>query len=203
VIYNSPYDALEAFLPHTPSPPGKLRLAYVGLFQQERGLLEVFAVMKRHPAWTLDMAGFGGDEEAVRAACRDLPNVNWHGVVSYANALELSARADILFATYDPSVPNHRYSSPNKLFEAMMLAKPIVVARATNMDEIVTRHECGVVVTYGEVAELEGAFQKLADDPLLRKTLGDNARKAYDAHYKWDIMKSRLQELYAQVLHHA
>lgn len=203
IIYNSPYDTLGTLPPHTPAPQGKLRLAYVGLFQKERGLLEMASVMGRHPEWTLDMAGFGGDEEAVYAVCKRLPNIIWHGVVSYDNALILSARADVLFATYDPHVPNHRYSSPNKLFEAMMLAKPIVVARATNMDQVVIQNECGIVVNYGDTVELERALQKLADDLPLRQRLGDNARKAYDTQYHWDIMKFRLQELYAQVVGHA
>ena len=145
------------------------------------------------------MAGFGGDEKAIHAACAKLQNVKWHGRISYDKALELSAQADVLFATYDPSIPNHRYSSPNKLFEAMMLGKPIIVARNTNMDIIVSKHNCGIIVEYGDEKELEEALLKLANDLELRKKLGANARKAYETNYSWDIMKSRLVELYSQV----
>jgi glycosyltransferase involved in cell wall biosynthesis len=200
VIYNSPQDTAIQYPNYNPSAKGKLHLAYVGLFQKERGLLEVASLLKKHPEWTLDMAGFGGDEEAIRTACSDVPNINWHGRVDYEKALQLSSQADVLFATYDPSIPNHRYSSPNKLFEAMMLAKPIVVARNTNMDTMIADNNCGLVVVYGDVNELEQAFITLADNPTLREQLGRNARKAYDTTYKWGIMKHRLQELYAQVL---
>lgn len=200
VIYNSPENSLAHQTEFIPSAPGRLRMAYVGIFQRERGLLELLTVMKKHPDWELDLAGFGGDMEAIQAASRDLSNVHWHGVVPYDEALALSARADVLFATYDPSVPNHRYSSPNKLFEAMMLAKPIVVARDTNMDRMVSQNECGIIVSYGDVAELENAFQKLADDPAIRKLLGENARKAYESLYNWDIMKTRLLSLYSETL---
>jgi glycosyltransferase involved in cell wall biosynthesis len=199
IIYNSPEDS-NSPISKTKSPAqGTINLSYVGLFQKERGLFEILSVMKKHPKWALDMAGFGGDEEAIHAVCTELQNVNWHGTVPYEKALELSARADSLFATYDPSIPNHRYSSPNKLFEAMMLGKPIIVARDTNMDKTVSKHDCGMIVNYGNEIELEEALLKLANDPKLRKRLGDNARKAYDTHYSWNIMKSRLIELYLQV----
>jgi glycosyltransferase involved in cell wall biosynthesis len=200
VIYNSPENSLAPKTKFPPSVPGRLRLAYVGIFQRERGLFEVLTVAQRHPEWELDLAGFGGDMEAIQSASRELTNVRWHGTVPYRKALALSAQADVLFATYDPSVPNHRYSSPNKLFEAMMLAKPIVVARDTNMDRMVLQNECGIIVTYGDVPELENAFQQLADHPAHRKLLGENARKAYESLYNWDIMKTRLLSLYSETL---
>jgi glycosyltransferase involved in cell wall biosynthesis len=83
----------------------------------------------------------------------------------------------------------------------MMLAKPIVVARNTNMDAIIAQHDCGIVVSYGNIEELEQAFTKLADEPALREHLGKKARIAYDTTYTWQIMQARLQELYAQVFH--
>lgn len=200
VIYNTPERSQPLHMDSCSSAKGRLQLAYVGLFQRERGLLEVLSVLGRNPDWALDLAGFGGDMEEIRTAAREMPNVHWHGIVPYDQALELSSRADALFATYDPSITNHRYSSPNKLFEAMMLAKPIVVARDTNMDQIVLQNECGIVVTYGNVTELENAFRQLADDPARRKILGENARKAYETLYNWNIMKTRLVSLYTKAL---
>lgn len=201
IIYNSPQD-ISVHNQYQPSPKGRLRLTYVGLFQKERGLIEMASVMKKHPKWNMDMAGFGGDEKIIHPIYKDLPNVNWHGRIPYQKAIELSAQADVLFATYDPAIPNHRYSSPNKIFEAMMLAKPIIVAHGTNMDLVVSKNECGIVVPYGNTSQLEEALLQLAEDPALREQLGKNARRAYETLYKWDIMKLRLHELYSQILKH-
>lgn len=196
IIYNSPE---EISLP--PAPPSEtFRLAYVGLLQVERGLFQVLEVLRRHPDWRLDLAGFGGDEALLLETARSLPNVAWHGRVSYEQALRLSAAADALFATYDPAIPNHRYSSPNKLFEAMLLGKPVVVARGTNMDVIVGEHDCGLVVEYGDVEALDMAFSRLAADAGLRRWLGANARRAYETVYGWARMRQRLLALYAEVL---
>lgn len=197
-VYNSPPDALRALKRNdVPSRPGELRLVYVGLLQVERGLLEIMDILSCHPDWHLDLAGFGGgDEERILSLARSLPNVTWHGRVPYRQALELSYAADVLFATYDPAVPNHRYSSPNKVFEAMMLAKPVVVARDTGIDRLVEGINCGMVVPYGDVAALETALARLAQDPVLRQRLGENGRRAYEEKYNWNVMQERLLALY-------
>jgi len=166
------------------------------LIQVERGLLYVLDVMKRHPEWTLELAGFGGDEAMILERARELPNVKWHGRVPYHDAIMLSAKADVLFALYDPDIPNHRFSSPNKVFEAMMLGRPIVVARGTNMDRIVEQADSGLVVEYGDIAALDKAFLRLEEEPDYRLHLGKNSRRVYDQKYSWISAKERLLGLY-------
>jgi glycosyltransferase involved in cell wall biosynthesis len=129
-----------------------------------------------------------------------MDNVHWHGRIPYQSAIQLSAAADVLIATYDPAIPNHRYSSPNKVFEAMLLGKPIIVAQDTNMDRIIRQSDCGLVVPYGDITALESALLCLQSDPELRQRLGQNARKAYDSTYSWKIMQDRLLRLYEQVM---
>lgn len=203
VIYNSPEDipyqsvspAEDGYKP----PDSRLHLAYIGLLQVERGLFELLAVLRRRPEWTLSLAGFGGDEAQIKGQIQQMPNVAWYGRVPYLMALQLSAAADVLIATYDPAIPNHRYSSPNKVFEAMLLGKPIIVARETNMDRIITGENCGIVIPYGDEDALEQALKELQDNPALRLRLGENARKAYDSRYGWRIMQERLINLYEQL----
>jgi glycosyltransferase involved in cell wall biosynthesis len=200
IIYNSPQDVYDQY--QTGAPPASqegLRLAYIGLLQVERGLMEMLDVLKRHPDWSLDLAGFGGDEERILAAARSMANVNWHGRIPYDRTLALSAQADLLFATYDPAIPNHRLSSPNKLFEAMMLGKPIVVACHTGMDHIVEQAGCGVVIEYGDIPALENTLDRLHRDVSLRCTMGARARQAYQATYSWSQMQARLVGLYREV----
>ncbi len=198
VVYNSPPDRL----PHLNLPESYhgFRIAYVGLLDAARGLFTLLDVVAGRPDWTLELAGFGVDEERLISRARRLPNVRFHGRVDYHRALQLMAGADVLIATYDPAVPNHRYASPNKLFEAMMLGKPVVVARGTHADELVERHGCGVVVPYGDGKALAAALDRLAADPGLRRALGLAGRRAYERCYRWEQMGARLVSLYRELL---
>ncbi|MGA9397320.1 MAG: glycosyltransferase family 4 protein, partial [Anaerolineaceae bacterium] len=200
IVYNSPEDLCRKFDREKNLTAGSLRLVYIGLLQVERGLLEVLSVLRKHPEWHLDLAGFGGDEDKILTEASKMPNIHWHGRVSYQKALQLSGSADVLFATYDPAIPNHKYSSPNKIFEAMMLGKPVIVAAGTNMDRMIEEAECGYVVPYGNIPALEKALQSLAVDPDMMQRLGGNARKAYETTYAWSIMSQRLIQLYDKVL---
>jgi len=196
VVYNSPEDVLAESNGATFfSPKSKLKLTYVGLLQVERGLFEMLTVLKKHPEWELNLAGFGGDENQLVDMARDMPNVYWHGRISYNRALQLSQAADVLFATYDPLILNHAYSSPNKIFEAMMLGKPLVVAQNTNIDGIVENYKNGIVIKYGNVQDLENALSVL-ENTSQRDGMGKNSRRAYDEKYGWKEMEKKLALLY-------
>lgn len=200
VILNTPQDVRSQFDQKPDSVTvNTLRLVYVGLLQRERGLFQMLQLLDKHPSWRLDLAGYGGDRERILAQAESLSNLRWHGRVPYQRALALTAVADVVLALYDPALSNHRYASPNKLFEAMMLAKPVVVARNTNIDGIVSRHGCGVVVEYGNLPELEQSIITLQKDIDTRRTMGVNGRRAYELFYNWMKMKGRLLQLYAQL----
>jgi glycosyltransferase involved in cell wall biosynthesis len=220
VVYNTPEAvapeavapeavAPEAVAPEAVAPAGAaaparatggLRVGFVGLLATNRGLFEMLDVLARRPAWHLDLAGYGEGGAGVVARAGGLPNVTFHGRVDYDRTLALSAGADVLFATYDPRVPNHRYSSANKLFEAMMLGKPIVVARGTGMDRTVEAHGLGAVVPYGDVDALERALAEVAAwDAGRRAAFADHARSVYERHFSAAAMRERLAALYADL----
>jgi glycosyltransferase involved in cell wall biosynthesis len=198
VIYNSPED--QAVVPYQENLSSSFHLAYIGLLQRERGLFELMQVLSRHPEWRLDLAGFGSEAGQLEQMAAEMSNVRFHGRVVYKKALQLNAQADVLVATYDPAIPNHRYSSPNKVFEAMLLSKPIIVARDTNMDRIITEAGCGVVIPYGDTQALEATLVHLKENPEERRTLGQNARRAYENQYAWENMARDLRELYVSEL---
>jgi glycosyltransferase involved in cell wall biosynthesis len=202
VICNTPQDLKGNFENQEPTQTSgsySLRLVYVGLLQIERGLLDILEILKNHPNWHLDLAGFGGDEELLLAKARQLPNLHWHGRVPYQMALTLTAAADIVLALYDPALSNHRFASPNKLFEAMMLGKPVIVAHNTHIDEIVKHEECGLAVRYGDQEDIEKEMAALAVNADLRQNLGRNARQAYEQQYNWEKMEARLLQLYTNI----
>jgi glycosyltransferase involved in cell wall biosynthesis len=198
VIYNAPEDSL-AELQGRPradrDPAVSLRLVYAGLMQVERGLLPLLEALSTHPEWRLDLAGEGAERALILERAAALPNVTYHGVLPHPDVLELSYSADVLPAFYDPAIPNHRYASPNKLFEGMMLGRPVLAGRSAGFDNLVDEIVCGLVVDYGAVDQIERALKTL-EDPTLRTLLGENGRRAYEHTYAWARMAERLVKLY-------
>lgn len=175
----------------------QLRIVFVGFLQDQRWLFEMLDLVEKHPSWHFDLAGFGDLEIALETRVKNIPNAHFHGRISHSAAMELSARADVLFAIYDPSLPNHKYSSANKLFEAMMLGKPILVARGTGMDQIVDKYDLGFVVDYKSSQEVEDRLQQIALwDTETRRTFSARVREVYSQRFSWKIMSERLINLY-------
>ena len=202
IIYNSPVDHYSELTVHVQESKSKhLTITYVGQLQKERGLIELVEVVKTQPQWHLQIGGYGGDEEELKEISSRIPNVTWHGQINYEKTLKLSAQSDVLIATYDPTVPNHKYSSPNKVFEAMMLGKPLIAARGSNIDKLIEKYRFGIIVAYGNKTDLIKALNYLEANPDYRKKLGNNARLAYENNFSWDIMESRLISLYDNLSH--
>jgi glycosyltransferase involved in cell wall biosynthesis len=195
VIYNSP-EAIA--LPPPPLRRAGLRVGYIGILQRVRGLPVLLEVLARHPEWELVLGGFGGDEAEITTLARRLGNVDFVGRVDYAEALRLYAGVDVILSTYDPRIPNHRLASPNKLFEALMLGKPLVAAQGTGMDELVAEEALGWVVPYGEATALEAALRACAAWRLTdRLAFAARAQTLYRTRFAWPTMQARLAALYA------
>lgn len=120
--------------------------------------------------------------------------------VPYEEIVKGTLNADLTIALYDPSIPNNKYASPNKLFEAMASKIPIIVNENTSMAEIVRKEKCGMVIPYRNEEALIWAISRLKNDLNLQKRLGDNGRRAYENKYNWKIMENRLNSIYCQVL---
>ena len=194
VIYNSP---MRVGKPARATDWNGLAIAYVGILGEGRSLRQMLDVVASRPDWRLEIAGFGPLEDLIRGKSEEFPNIIFHGRVDYETALAINARAHVMFAIYDPSVKNHKYSSPNKLFEAMMLGKPIIVARGTGVDELVQRHELGFVVTYGDKTELLAALSAVAAwTPETRDAFATRVQRLFESSYSWDVMEKRLLAIY-------
>jgi glycosyltransferase involved in cell wall biosynthesis len=136
-------------------------------------------------------------EAELREMCKNIDNVKLNlRLVPFKEVITEIMNAHLLIGLYDPAVPNNRFASPNKLFEAMMCGKPIIVSDGSTMTEIVRDENCGLIVPYGDIAAIREAIAKLKNDPDLRQRLGANGRRAYEEKYGWQIMEQRLLDSY-------
>lgn len=203
-VYNS---VPENFLQYMPKDKKaskneyEIKITYIGLLAFERGLLPMINVVKIFPNWHLILGGFGENEVKIREMCRNFKNIEVLGKVPYEEVIRIESISDILFATYDPSIPNHKFSSPNKLFEAMALGKPVIVAKNTGVDKIVEKYNVGFVVEYGNEKQLVKVLMEVAKwNEEEWKKFAEHSKKVYEENFSWKIMEKRIVELYSKIL---
>lgn len=196
-VYNSPEDCFSAKAKL--EQPSMLSIFYAGYLDKSRGLEEMINAVSELDDISLTFAGTGPGRSIVERNLAKLHNLQYLGQIPHQEVIANSLNANILFAFYDPKIPSNKYASPNKLFEAMMCAKPIIVNEGTTASKIVAEEECGLTVPYGDAEAIREAILSLKNAPELRRILGENGRKAYQARYSWDIMKGRLINAYDEI----
>ncbi len=108
-----------------------ITFAYVGGFSTERCITEIITLAKEG-AVNLLIAGFGNaDIEGMLQDLSDCPFIKYFGKVKYTDGLNIMYNADVVYAMYAKSNPNHIYAAPNKYYEAMFLGKPIFTTKGT------------------------------------------------------------------------
>lgn len=109
------------------------------------------------------------------AAARRLERVRFLDARPPAALPPLLASADILLVPLGMSIPG---AVPSKLYEAMASGRAVVLVATGEAAAIVREHDAGLVVDPGDVAGLAAALRTLRDDPVRRRTLGENGRRA-------------------------
>ena len=191
VIMNVPQDIA---ISETEQP--EFTVFYGGMISGERGLRQIVEACAMAGV-RLVVAGHGPDEATLIPLFRQSGHVTFLGNISYNEVLKWTARSHLIAALYDPSIPNNRFASPNKLFEAMMLRKPVLTNDGVRPAEIVRDVACGLVVRYDDVKGIADAVRSLASDAARRREMGVRGRKAFEERFNWPLMESRLAAGYA------
>jgi glycosyltransferase involved in cell wall biosynthesis len=83
--------------------------------------------------------------------------------------------------------------------EAMASAIPVVAARATGAVDLVDDGRTGVLVPPRDVTAYADAFQRIIDDPALRRAMGA-AGQAKAQRYRWDTANQAVLDAYLEML---
>ena len=199
VIYNTPkIDEEKVKQKIIKTSNEKFKIVYVGILQNNRLLKEIGEEIKKHEKIELHIGGFGKLEEYFLDLSEKYNNIFYYGKMKYEDVLRLEKDADVLFATYNPEVQNHKYSAPNKLYEAMALGKPIIVCKNTGIDKIVDNNNIGFTIDY-DAKEFINVINRLMCNLNLQEELSKNAKKLYTKKYEWSQMENKLLEEYEKL----
>ena len=191
-VHNSPD------LPDVPESETRFDYVYCGSLGAERLFGDILRQYGSNQDLTFFLAGFGTySTEAAKLAER-FSNLQFGGLLNYAQVLEKEAEAVCLSAVYDPSWKNHQLCAPNKFYEALALGKPVIVCRGTGIDQIVEKYRIGMVIDY-QAEQFYQAIRFYKSHPEECKRIRKEARELYNRTYQWSVMRSRLLKAYNEL----
>jgi len=176
--------------------PGDYAL-FVGRLSPEKGvgtLLESWRRMTlRVP---LVMLGEGPCAPEVRAACAELPSVQWLGWEAKDKVMEAMKGARFLV------LPSEWYECfPLSLVEAFACALPVVGSALGAIGELLDDGRTGLHFRAGDAADLSAKVEWAWSHPQQMEQMGREARSEFEAKYTASANYSALLAIYNQVLH--
>ncbi len=96
------------------------------------------------------------------------------------------------------STPHIETTMPNKIFQFMMLGKPVIVSSTAPMMRIVNDADCGLIFKERNPESLAEKIIELQDEDQ-RLRLGENGRQAVKDRYNWQLTVQALLEIYHNI----
>ena len=94
---------------------------------------------------------------------------------------------------------HHDTTYANKIFQYMSLAKPVLVSNATAQEQLVKKHNTGLVHVEKDVVDFTEKVIKLYNDKALRNELGTNGKEFVHNYFTWDVTAKKLIQLYNEL----
>ena len=173
---------------------GTFTIAYAGtLASSGRLLREITELISIYTSISLKVCGSGPLDSYFLTMSQSFENIQYYGQLSTEEAILMQSKANLLFATYDPSIEINKYAAPNKLYEAMSLGLPIIVCKGTDPENEVLQYQCGTVIDYNAQLFMS-AVEKYASNPSLCRFHGTNGRRAYLDNFQWSSVSQILAD---------
>lgn len=158
---------------------GPLRIVYIGTLEADHRGLEYIPRVCDALLGKIEfiVGGTGNLHEYFLQQCAERSNLTYIGYQSYDKALQHMADADVLYGPYLLSTPAHRYASPNKMYEHLVLGRPLLTNIGTPPATLVNMANSGFLFD----GSCEGLQILLASlDREHCRSAGARARRCWD-----------------------
>jgi len=183
-------------------------LTYVGLVNSSRGIEKVIDAVQiyaqSNPSIMFWILGEGKAKLRLEKKVKELAleeHIKFYGWVENFKAYQLINQSDVCI------VPHHRCTHwdntiPNKLFDYMAFAKPVLVSNVPPMLKIVFNEECGCVYIDYDVDDLVDKLRFL-ENSIIRDIMGKKGQKAVEMTYNWANEEKVIQSVLSRISLHS
>jgi glycosyltransferase involved in cell wall biosynthesis len=202
IFYNTPEDLFFVLQQKYNNTENQIfTLCYIGYLDNRlRDLMQFIRAVNKFEDIVFKIGGSGPSEKEIVEEARKFPYIKFLGRLNYKKALEEEFKSDVIVCPYNPAFKANIYASPNKLFEAMMLAKPVLMNRGIKISEIVEQNNLGILYDYGNTESIRKAILQLISNRQLCQTMGENGRKLYEEKYSALNNANNLINLYKKLI---
>lgn len=156
----------------------KLVIGYIGAVAYYSSLKALFEACNNIENVEIVIAGKGPDSEKVENEAKKYKNVKVLGRYNYEQDISrLYSMVDVVYSLYNVDNYNVKLALPNKLYEAIVCGKPIIVAKDTYLEEYVKELGVGFSAPYKDVDALKALIEDIYNN---REKLSDISRKCME-----------------------
>lgn len=166
-----------------------------GRLSAEKGVSMVIELAKRLPEIPFKIAGTGPEEEALVAAARDCPNVDFVGHQTGTPLARLLAGAACVLI---PSRVHENF--PLAALEAMAAGKPVLASHAGGMPELVEDRRTGFLLPPLDASAWAEALLRLWHTPGMIEDMGRHGRARVEQHMRAENHLNAMCALYEELL---
>lgn len=167
-------------------------LLFVGRLVPKKGLRHLLAalpdVLARRPLVTLTIAGFGPEEDSLKAQARRLDidsHVKFAGAISQNNLPALYRRASLFVAPFIRDADGNQEGLPVALMEAIGCECPMVVGDVAGVRDLLGEKASTVCVRVEDTATLASTITKALEHPSEARMCARMIRKAVIDRVDW------------------
>ena len=122
--------------------------------------------------------------------------VTYKGIVPLNESLQLASECDAILCFYSPISVNNVYASPNKLYDAMSVGRPVLINAETLVSKWVEENKIGYVCGYDDIEQLKELVLSLKANRKDLPTFGKKGKELLAKGRDWRGMETRLEQLY-------
>lgn len=185
-------DMRDRFVPDPAIERGNDELLFVGRLVPKKGLVHLLdampAVLAERPATTLTIAGFGPEQEALKAQASRLgiaASVKFLGAMAQAELPALYRRASLFVAPFIRDDSGNQEGLPVVLMEAIGCGCPVLVGEVAGIGDLLGDARDDVCVKPGDSRALAAAIIGVLHDPEQARRRAVGIRQAAAARIDW------------------
>ena len=177
-------------------PPDQFTAVFVGKLIPLQGVDVILAAARLAPELRFRIIGSGQLEDLLAQRPSNVEHVPWVNYERLPEELYAAGCALGIFGT----TPKAQRVIPNKAFQALACATPLVTADTPAARELLVDGESALLVPIGDPQALAESLRRVAADVELVRSLSARGRAAYETHASEAVLGSRWRGIIERLL---